>query len=68
MKKIACPSCDWEPQKDSTWRCDCGHVWNEFQTKGLCPHCGRQWEDTQCHVCGVWSPRESWYRKYLIIY
>ncbi len=59
--RIRCPSCSWEPPRSSQWICICGHVWNTFETAGLCPGCRLQWEDTKCLSCLRWSPHRDWY-------
>lgn len=61
--RIRCPQCLWQPRKHDTWVCDpgCGHVWNTFNTRGLCPGCQRQWRETSCHRCRRWSPHHAWY-------
>jgi hypothetical protein len=41
--------------------CECLHVWNTFDTRGVCPACGHQWKETQCLRCQAWSPHEEWY-------
>ena len=56
-----CPLCHWEPLPGDEWVCDCGHVWDTFQTRGRCPRCGYQWEETECLVCWEMSPHEDWY-------
>ena len=33
---IRCPLCDWSPRKEDRWSCDCGHLWNTFDTGGVC--------------------------------
>ena len=43
---IRCPRCKWTPRTKSLWSCKCGHHWNTFDTRGLCPGCGHQWEIT----------------------
>lgn len=58
---FACPKCDWRPDAGSLWSCSCGHAWNTFQTRGVCPACARVWKDTQCPACGQWSAHEDWY-------
>jgi hypothetical protein len=58
---IRCPKCRWTPRSSDRWRCDCGFVWNTFDTRGLCPACQHQWEDTQCPACGRWSRHVDWY-------
>lgn len=58
---IRCPRCGWQPGSGDRWMCSCLHVWNTFDTRGICPACGQQWLDTQCLSCGAWSPHEEWY-------
>jgi hypothetical protein len=60
---IRCPRCKWTPRRENLWTCDCGHQWNTFDTRGLCPGCGRQWEITMCFQCGEMSPHSEWYEK-----
>jgi len=36
---IRCPLCGWSPRKEDLWSCSCGHVWNTFDTGGVCPAC-----------------------------
>ncbi|MEO0446476.1 MAG: hypothetical protein AAF191_10425 [Verrucomicrobiota bacterium] len=43
---------------------DCGAVWNTFDTGGVCPRCGKAWEDTQCLRCFRWSPHSDWYHQF----
>jgi len=59
--RIRCPRCRWQPRAYSRWSCRCGHVWNTFDTAGLCPACGYQWLWTACPACHVWSPHRDWY-------
>jgi hypothetical protein len=59
--KIRCPKCFWRPRKADRWVCLCGHAWNTFETRGRCPACGEQWDDTQCLACHQWSPHPLWY-------
>ena len=65
--KIRCPKCNWVPNEFSSWSCTCGHVWNTFDTYGVCPRCGKRWEYTQClkspfsAACGKYSKHEDWY-------
>jgi hypothetical protein len=35
--RIRCPLCDWSPRKEDKWFCSCGHMWNTFDTGGVCP-------------------------------
>jgi predicted amidophosphoribosyltransferase len=41
--------------------CLCLYVWNTFDTRGVCPACGREWSQTQCPRCKAWSRHEDWY-------
>jgi len=61
--KIRCPKCAWEPARTDRWWCQpgCGHVWNTFETRGCCPACSRQWEQTVCLRCHQWSRHDDWY-------
>ena len=59
--RLRCPICAWEPQSDSVWMCHCKHLWNTFDTGGVCPSCLTQWSYTACVKCGSWSPHSDWY-------
>ena len=59
--RIRCPRCGWEPGSHDRWMCLCLHVWNTFDTRGLCPACRHQWLETQCLRCKVMSRHEDWY-------
>ena len=63
--RIRCPACGWQPSKRDTWLCDpgCGHIWNTFDTRALCPNCLKQWHATSCHRCSRWSPHDAWYQR-----
>jgi hypothetical protein len=61
--RIRCPKCQWSPDAESRWSCRCRHLWNTFQTRGLCPACGYQWTVTACLNCGQTSPHSDWYAK-----
>ena len=41
--RICCPCCGWEPGRHDRWACTCLHLWNTFDTGGVCPSCGREW-------------------------
>jgi hypothetical protein len=32
--RIRCPLCGWSPSKEDRWACECGHLWNTFDTGG----------------------------------
>jgi len=63
--EILCPKCGWRPSEDSIWCHDpgCGHIWNAFDTGGICPNCGGGGTTTQCPACGACSPHSAWYRE-----
>ena len=58
---VRCPKCKWTPRANNLWSCNCGHRWNTFDTRGLCPDCRYQWEVTGCLQCGEMSPHAEWY-------
>jgi hypothetical protein len=58
---VRCPRCGWQPGRNDRWMCTCLHVWNTFETRGVCPGCDRTWRETQCLRCHQWSPHEAWY-------
>lgn len=59
---IECPKCEWQPDGKSYWRCSCGCLWNTFETRGKCPKCNTQWENTYCPACGSSTKHETWYK------
>jgi len=59
--RIRCPLCGWQPRAEDRWSCLCGHVWNTFDTGGVCPGCLHEWKVTQCLACGRFSPHSDWY-------
>ena len=63
--RIRCPACQWQPAPSDTWCCapGCGHVWNTFETRGLCPGCNQQWTHTACLRCSTWSLHEELYEE-----
>ena len=63
--RIRCPLCDWRPARSDRWYCEpgCSHRWNTFETAGVCPRCGKQWEETACLKCAGWSPHGEWYER-----
>lgn len=63
-ERVRCPACGWQPSKADAWCCTpdgCGHVWNTFETRALCPGCSKQWTYTECLRCHVSSAHEDWY-------
>jgi hypothetical protein len=61
--EIRCPECQWSPNAEARWSCRCGHLWNTFHTRGVCPDCRHQWTLTACLRCGKTSPHAEWYSK-----
>jgi len=63
MQQIYCPLCIWKPLPSSEWGClpVCGHLWNTFDTGGVCPQCDEHFEQTQCLRCKQFSPHRQWY-------
>ena len=63
--RIRCPVCQWQPAPTDTWCCSpgCLHVWNTFETRGLCPGCSKQWTHTACLRCNAWSLHDDWYEE-----
>lgn len=58
-----CPKCEWMPDGLAHWKCSCGHKWDTFSTKGVCPKCNASWEDTSCPACNTKSKHKLWYIK-----
>jgi hypothetical protein len=59
---IQCEYCEWKPDGGKHWTCTCRHTWNTFETKGKCPNCGIQWEETSCIGCKQSSLHKNWYK------
>jgi len=61
--RIRCPKCGWSPQAHDRWLCNCGQIWNTFDTGGICPGCLYQWAETVCLLCHRASPHSDWYEE-----
>ena len=59
---IRCPLCGWTPSAEDRWICRCNHLWNTFDTGGVCPNCLYQWAYTCCLACHGWSLHSDWYK------
>lgn len=58
---FACPSCKMAPPAGELWRCGkCGKPFDTFLTQATCPHCGTQYNGTQCLDCGNSAPIAQW--------
>jgi hypothetical protein len=51
------------PARTTVGLCSCGHLWNTFETGGVCPACLHQWTSTQYLSCARWSPHSDWYAR-----
>lgn len=52
----ACPSCGEAPPQGLMVRCQDGHVFDPFLSKGGCPECGAQVGQMPCLLCGEHKP------------
>jgi len=58
---FACPSCLTAPPLGALWRCgQCHQAFDTFLTQGACPHCGTQFNATQCLDCATTAPFPAW--------
>jgi Zn-dependent protease len=58
---FACPTCKTAPPLGALWRCGkCGQPFDTFLSNATCPHCGTQYNATQCLDCGSSSPIGAW--------
>ena len=58
---FACPSCRTAPPLGNLWRCgQCKNLFDTFATHAACPHCGAQYDLTQCLDCGLRFPMGQW--------
>ena len=58
---FACPVCKIAPPVGAIWRCGkCRQPFDTFATPESCPHCGTQFNATQCLDCGSLRPINEW--------
>ena len=58
---FACPSCHAAPPLGALWSCgQCGNAFDTFATNASCPHCGAQFNLTQCLDCGTRAAMGDW--------
>lgn len=58
---FACPACQTAPPLGEHWHCgNCGKPFDIFLTQNACPHCGTQFNATQCLDCGGAHPIRAW--------
>lgn len=64
-EEFSCPSCKMAPPIGELWRCGkCGKAFDTFATRAACPHCGTQYNATQCLDCGISSPIGEWMKSH----
>jgi Zn-dependent protease len=60
-RDFVCPACRQAPPGGPMWRCDgCGHGFDPFSTRAICPHCRTRQPTTVCAYCGAAHPVEQW--------
>jgi hypothetical protein len=65
MEEIKCPKCGWRPKPiENSWICSCKHIWNTFNTGGICPSCRKIHQNTQCLKCHQWSTHIEFYTSF----
>ena len=58
---FACPSCHSAPLLVAGWRCNqCKQLFDTFETRGVCPHCGYTHTTTVCPDCHELYPMDQW--------
>ncbi|HMF34980.1 MAG TPA: hypothetical protein VKK79_26395 [Candidatus Lokiarchaeia archaeon] len=68
-RRARCPHCHVNPPVGPHWQCGdlngpgCGHMFDTFLTRAMCPRCGRKFPLTQCLHCGQWAPIADYYEK-----
>jgi Zn-dependent protease len=58
---FACPACHNAPPIGPFWGCaKCGKGFDTFETGGVCPHCGAEFDSTSCLDCEQSRPLLEW--------
>jgi len=58
---FSCPACHAAPPAVSVWACaGCGHQFDAFAARAICPHCQTAMGRVRCIECGVEHPFERW--------
>ena len=58
---FACAACGQPPPSVPVWLCAaCGHRFDAFATRGVCPHCQTILPSIACVHCGAAHPFERW--------
>jgi len=58
---FACPTCQQPPPSGAIWLCPaCGHRFDAFLTRGICPHCQTPLATIPCVDCGAQHPIDRW--------
>jgi Zn-dependent protease len=58
---FACPSCRMAPPVGAYWQCGaCRQPFDTFETRGVCPHCGAEFNKTMCLDCHEQRPMSEW--------
>lgn len=58
---VRCPECGWVPDTLARWECDCGFIWNTFDTRASCPACQKRHAETVCLRCESAIAHDRWY-------
>jgi Zn-dependent protease len=60
-KEFACPFCKEAPLKGPFWLChQCQARFDTFDHLAVCPHCGLEYPETSCPLCGKGHPIRDW--------
>jgi Zn-dependent protease len=58
---VACPACGRPPLVGRFWTCaQCNTPFDTFETGGVCPQCGHQYDVTECFACRQRTSIHRW--------